>query len=245
MQYFARVLLLTAGLGVFAIALSIYPSHPAIASVPGDPPSVPVKVTNTPLPVTGNVNAAVTSLPAVQISGTPNVNATITNGPVPVSGTVAVSNFPPAGANVIVGNTPANPVPTVATDNPDAEPFSWGQSVVIVGGSPGPGVIATAALQVPTTLDGKTVKALVIDWVSVSCGQLSNPAVGVQVATNLNGTNVNQFVPFPNGSDPSINVLGQTTRLYASSGTTVTMSLLATENAGVCIFSLSGHHVTQ
>jgi hypothetical protein len=114
MKKFAQIMLLTLGFGVFAVVLSLYPSQPAAADKPGT--IDPVLVTNTPLPVTGNVNAAVTSLPPVQISGTPSVNATITNTPVPVSGQVEVTNFPTAAGDVTVKNTATNPVPTLATD---------------------------------------------------------------------------------------------------------------------------------
>jgi hypothetical protein len=59
------------------------PSLVPIAAAPPTP-SIPVAVTNTPLPVTGNVNAnvsgtvGVSSLPAVQLSGTPTVNLNTT-----------------------------------------------------------------------------------------------------------------------------------------------------------------------
>ena len=53
MQYFARVLLLTLGLGVFVLALSFYPSQPAVAERID-----PVRVVNTPLPVSGTLHVA-------------------------------------------------------------------------------------------------------------------------------------------------------------------------------------------
>ena len=51
MRYFARVLLLTLGLGMLVAVLSFYPSQPAVAER-----IEPVRVMNTPLPVTGNFN---------------------------------------------------------------------------------------------------------------------------------------------------------------------------------------------
>lgn len=66
------------------------PSLVPIAAAPPTP-AIPVAVTNTPLPVSGTVNANingtptvnVNSLPAVQLSGAPNVNlATSSTSPV-------------------------------------------------------------------------------------------------------------------------------------------------------------------
>jgi len=82
------VLISTGSLGAQTAHLNLFASPP--------PPSIPVNVTNTPLPVTGNVNA------------------NITNGSVPVSGTVAVSSLPPVTLNgassVSVSNTSAAPL---------------------------------------------------------------------------------------------------------------------------------------
>jgi hypothetical protein len=109
-------------LGLFAVVLSFYPSHrTAEAAGPG------VTVLNTPLPVTGSVNATVTGTVGAQqsglwnvgINGVPSVNASISNASVPVSGTVSVSSLPSVnlGGSVTVGNTSANPVLTRAVDN--------------------------------------------------------------------------------------------------------------------------------
>lgn len=73
MKHIGRLMLFTLFLPVFAMVLS----HSAIAAPhppppPPPPPTIPVKVENTPLPVSGSVNAAVTG--TVGISGTPNVN---------------------------------------------------------------------------------------------------------------------------------------------------------------------------
>jgi hypothetical protein len=70
MQHFARALLLTLGLGTFVVVLSFYPSQPAAAA----PGATSVIVTNTPLPVTGNVNANITnaSIPVSHWPSTPD-----------------------------------------------------------------------------------------------------------------------------------------------------------------------------
>ncbi len=104
---------------VLAIALSLPAGRPALAA--GPPSGLNVTVTNTPLPVTGTVNANVTG--NVGITGTPSVD--VKNFPTtqPVSGTVNIGNFPASNSvtgsvnitgtpNVNVVNTAVNPVPT-------------------------------------------------------------------------------------------------------------------------------------
>jgi hypothetical protein len=83
MEGFGRIILLTLGLGLTAVAISFFPRHPVAAAPPT--PSIPVNVTNTPLPVSGNVNANITNS---SLAVTGNVNAA-------VGGTVGVNNFPP------------------------------------------------------------------------------------------------------------------------------------------------------
>jgi len=125
MKHIARLMLLTLSVGVVAVVLSSLPRHTAAAaSDPPSPPSLPVKVTNTPLPVTGSVNAAVTGTVAATQSGTWNVGI---NGTVPVSGTVAVSSLPAVTVSgltsVGITNTSATPVFVRDTDNPAKQPF--------------------------------------------------------------------------------------------------------------------------
>src|SRR5271154_7123143 len=95
MKHFARIVLLTLSLGLAAIALSFYPSHPASAA---GGPTVTVTVTPLPLPVTGSVNAAVT-------------------------GTVGVTGGPVAVSNVL--DASSNPIPVMVrdADNPARQPF--------------------------------------------------------------------------------------------------------------------------
>src|SRR5580658_7241934 len=107
MKHFVNLRILTLGSGLFAVVLSSLPTHPA-AAAPGDAPSLPVKVTNTPLPVQGSVNAAVTGTAGATQSGAWNVGI---NG----TPTVNVLNAPPlnfpsslnvTGGPVNVANTP-------------------------------------------------------------------------------------------------------------------------------------------
>ncbi len=122
MVRFGRIILLTLGLGLTAVALSFFPRHP-VAAAP-DPPAIPVNVENTPtvnahitnasVPVTGSVNAAVTG--AVSITGTPMVEVT-SLPPITTAGSVTVSNTPtsaipvvqaPIGSNIYASTCSAN-----------------------------------------------------------------------------------------------------------------------------------------
>jgi hypothetical protein len=89
MKYFGRFMLLTLGLGVVAVVLSSFPSHPAAAMG-----SAPVTVINTPLPVTGNVNAAQSGPWTVGVTGTPTV--AVNNTPLTAIPTVVA----PAGSAI-------------------------------------------------------------------------------------------------------------------------------------------------
>jgi hypothetical protein len=69
MKHFVRVMLLTLGWGLCAVIVSVLASHHAAAAAPGAPatavdventPTVNAHITNTSVPVTGSVNAAVT-----------------------------------------------------------------------------------------------------------------------------------------------------------------------------------------
>src|SRR5947209_15557791 len=92
MQVFIRTLALTFALGILAIALGLFSTHPA-----GAAGSAPVTVTNTPLPIQGTVNAVQSSAWNVGISGTPSVNvaglpAVQFNGTQPVTFSNAEAN---------------------------------------------------------------------------------------------------------------------------------------------------------
>jgi hypothetical protein len=87
MKHFARLMLLTLGIGVVAVVLSFLPRRTAAAAP--NPPAIPVNVENTP---------------NVHVTNTPNVNATISGSP---SFAATQSGI----WNVGITNTAASPVP--------------------------------------------------------------------------------------------------------------------------------------
>lgn len=102
MKRLGRLLLVILGLGIVVAALRTLPSTPVAAAG-----LAPVTVENTPLPVQGTVS--VSSLPAVQISG--SVNAAITNtpaSPVPTLGMEALNSFTASANCVFTGTTCTN-----------------------------------------------------------------------------------------------------------------------------------------
>lgn len=103
---YARLLLVTIGLGVLAFAMSLVPQKTATGAAAAGPL---VTVTNFPATLTGAA-----------------VPASITNSsPINVAGTVTVSSLPSValGGAVTVGNPATNPVQTRDTDNQVRQPF--------------------------------------------------------------------------------------------------------------------------
>jgi hypothetical protein len=137
MKNLLKPLLVAVGLGIFALVMALTNSKPVVAQTS----SVPVRVTNTPLPVQGTVNANVTnsSLPVTgtvtaNINSLPNVNATITNSPLsalitnPATNPVLVSNlndsldhefFSNLCETDVANSTQCNAFPVVATNGPE------------------------------------------------------------------------------------------------------------------------------
>ncbi|PYT54050.1 MAG: hypothetical protein DMG43_07520 [Acidobacteria bacterium] len=107
MQVFIRTLALTFALGILAIALGLFSTHPA-----GAAGSAPVMVTNTPLPVQGTVNAAQSGPWNVGVTGTPNVN--IANAPNVNIGTLPAVQLA-SGTTVGISGTPSVNVNSSAT----------------------------------------------------------------------------------------------------------------------------------
>jgi hypothetical protein len=145
-------------------------------------------------------------------------------------------------ALVQVTNTAANPVPTVATDDPSTEPSSWES---IASGTSGSYIHATAFTVPTTTEGGKIVKQLVWESVSVTCRNLDEPFRGVRVVWQGPSTlhrvllalrDYFGFVEVCNEpANPNLCGSGRPVQLEFCS----TLKLL-----GV-LFSATGHYVTQ
>jgi len=136
-QRFGRVMLGVSVLAFLATFLTSVHSRPASATAPGSS----VTIANTPLPVTGNVNAtvsgtvgisgtpnvAISNTPSVSLSGTPTVNLASSTGPLPVTGAgdPAASGFTPVWG--FIGGDFTSGVCTATFINP----ASTGQILVV------------------------------------------------------------------------------------------------------------------
>jgi hypothetical protein len=128
---------------------------------------------------------------------------------------------------VQVTNTSANPVPTVATDNPALQPFAHTYGVY------GP---LDHTFQVPAA------KTLVIEQVEVSCFQIVLPSVVVGVTTG-GVQNYTTLFPAPAPGDNTNWGLTQMVRFYADGGTTVTFQGPQTGGADYCGSTIIGYLV--
>jgi hypothetical protein len=197
--------------------------------------SIPVAVTNTPLPVTGTVNVG--TLPAVQLAGTPAVTATLSN-----------SSF-------TVANSVGNPVPVYdvneAGDNPY---FAFGcNSPSGAGGCP----VSNSSILLPTVNNSnQPIKQVVLDFVSGSCftipgGEISD--VHLNVNNPSAGQNSAVFVPINTHSNAAqiFYAYSQQTRIYAQPGATLAIGFSYDTLSGPtpppaeCSMYFNGHFVMQ
>ncbi len=195
----------------------------------------PVTVANTPLPVTGNVQATVLNTLDARVAG--NVG---------ITGTVAVTNA--AGSPLLVHIV--NPQ--------DDEPFQTALCSQLGDfATPRCPSSITNRFTVPgTTGSGLPVRRLVIEHVSGQCsgtGQAANPELDAHLSVAPPGgldVSFNFFVPVLNQAASATSLASQTfaqpVRIYADPGTDVTAS--ESLNGGtftVCQFQISGHFVTS
>lgn len=213
-----------------------------IAAAPPTP-SVPVSVVNTPLAVTGNVNANI---------GTPTVN--VASLP-PISGAVTATL---SNTSVTVNNAATAPVLVRDVDNPVNNPY--GVSICVSPAGLEGCTTSASTTTVPTaTPSGQAVKGLVVEFFSGSCysvpgGEVLNlvllvtpPAgTGVQIAPT--------FVPVNTLTSASFvsYAFSQQTRFYAPPGSTIVFEAsynTASSSTGppplFCGATINGYFATQ
>jgi hypothetical protein len=200
-----------------------------------------VRIANTPLPVTGSVQATVLSTVDARVAG--NVG---------ITGTVPVTNA--AGSPLLVQVLNAQ----------DEEPF---QTILChqSGDLLTPRCPSTISnrFTVPTaTASGLAVRRLVIEHVTGQCGGTglaSSPELDARLSLappNGFATSFNFFVPTLNGPATATSLASQTfaqpVKIYADPGTDVTVheSVVPTPSLAavpftVCQYQITGHFVTQ
>jgi hypothetical protein len=240
MKRFARALAVTLGLVVLGSFVFLVPQKNASGTASG----APVTITNTPLPVTGSVNATVSG--TVNVGNFPAMqNVSITNASVPVTGSLGVSG------SVGISNTPSSPVPMLNVDEPTAQPFLQrfcfssiaGQCAGEIG-SP------TNGFQVPsTTAGGASVKRLVVEFVSGQCvvpngnqiGGIALGGVGEQPPSHVFGLT---YAPGTTQAE----TFGQQTKIYYDPGEFIVMSptfFITIGSVYQCDGTISGYLATQ
>jgi hypothetical protein len=194
---------------------------------PHDPPKN-VNVVNTPnVNVTNTPGVTVTNTPTVNVGNTPSVNVANT-------ATVQVSGTP----SVEVKNDASTPVITRSTDEPARQPFSTFQtcSTNTNGGTQE----CTSTFSVPAN------KELVIEYVSVLSFGFGNPNPARSTITTTAGGASVPYRFLRGDPSPIFNNEFQSNavvRIYADSGTTVTLTGTQNGNGSTFQFSLSGYYV--
>ena len=242
MKHFAKLMLLTLGIGVVAVVVSSFPRHTAAAATD---PSLPVKVTNTPLPVTGSVNAAVTGTVNANVTNTPSVNVSS----LPAVQLAAGTTVGVTGGTVSLTNTATTPIFTRGVDNPANQPFA--QTLCFSSASGGCNA-APGSFTVPTVTGtpSAAVQRLVIEYYSAQC-QFANAADGglnLEVIT-AGSDNFYYIGPLsldtsvPGVSQPNPYKYNQQARIYADPGTNVYLNTGSGVGPGsiTCTVTVSGY----
>jgi len=235
MKHFARLMLLTLGLGVVAVVVSSFPRHTAAAA--SDPPSLPVRVTNTPLPVTGSVNAAVTGTVNANITNTPSVNVSS----LPAVQLAAGTTVGVTGGTFSLTNTSATPIFTRDVDNPAGQSFALSLCFATgFGGCNG----VPGQFTVPTVVGATSapVRRLVIEYYSAQCVQgASGLTLAVYTAGSANSYYIGPWLL----DSTNLYYSNQQTRIYADPGTIVYLNANGAPGGSVCNVTVSGYLVHQ
>jgi hypothetical protein len=187
-----------------------------------------VSVVNTPLPVTGNVNATISGTPTVNVGSAPPVNVNFPNS-IGINGPVGVEN--PKGAFNL-------PLPLIQQDfeNPARSAFQASCTAACVNG-----FLTCDLANIPST------KTLVIETVSASMSIDSpNFPARVIIVTKAGGIFANHYLsPVLVGSMAngiSYYAVTANVKLYADP-TVVSGTVVTNSNSASAYFTISGHFV--
>jgi hypothetical protein len=163
--------------------------------------------------------------------------------PLPVTGTVTVGNLGSTTLPVSVTNFPATQ--TVAgTVNIGTLPAVQAVIVNAPGSTPFAQALTSAAPQfaIPSTIEGRTVKAVVITELSGSCTGIGSFNIGLQVVAS--GTPISTFLfrveTLQAGVFP---LIAQQTQIYVAAGQSVAITDTIAPHG--CRVDLSGYYMTN
>lgn len=223
-----RIMLVTLGFGLLAVAIGFLTSTPA----PAAPTSVPVTV----------VNPATAPVP------------TAAQGTTTIAGSVGIA----PGSKIYVTNLPdseGSPTPLVVQDHTPTQPFhvmlcvDYGTAAGMCQTNFPP---ANSTVAVPyTTSDGQKVERMVIENITGSC-----ESFGQHVSELILSDTISENSPVPtlfdvipvSVQDVGSQTTAQLTRLYAEPGSLLTLFLGITgtpADGSVCSIVLTGYITTQ
>jgi hypothetical protein len=219
-------LLVLAGVAV-VITTGTLGATPNLVPINAAPPtpSIPVNVTNTPLAVTGTVNANVTSIPAI----TGNVNATLSNA------SVSINNA--ASSPVLVRNVDDGQHPFQTDLALTNDPGTWGATTSTCNAPSG-------ATQCQISFDVPAGQRLVVEHVSAYVDGASGQTYQTFIAGNLE-----EFLVLTKQiSYPGIDTFtaAQPMRVYIDSGRVPSPAVIITNSNGGSFFgrvTISGYLV--
>lgn len=116
MKPFAKLFAATLIFGALGFLLSLIPQKTANGVTP-----TPVDVTNTPLPVKGDVTATITGTPSVKVTSLPHVDATVTGFSNTSSNPLYVKDVSNPGLNPVTINISVPYNPTYIVPSSDGE----------------------------------------------------------------------------------------------------------------------------
>jgi hypothetical protein len=237
MKNFLKPLLVAVGLGIFALVMALTNSKPVVAQTS----SVPVRVTNTPLPITGNVNVTNASLPV-----TGSLSGLITN---PANNPVLFSNVNDSVDREFSGSLceADYSTPPDCPGNPIADPAG---NVEFVN-----------SFAAPThTSKGLPVTQAVIEYVSGVCradttddivevGISGLPSIRIspEAPVRTPGTPREVF-PVPGQNSPTTWSFSHTTKIYLPPGTNISLFVRSTgeqNNLQRCYLNFWGTLLTK
>jgi len=232
MKRFARLIVLTLGMAVVGLIVTLVPHENTNAQSPTQ-----VQVVNTPLPVTGVV--AVRG--GVTVNNTPlpvTVRGIAVGAPLPVAGTVSVGNFP-STQSVSLNNSANAPLFVRDVDNAGRNPFA-----VNTGCSTGTGGCPANVILPSSTANHGSVQTVVIEFVTVLCSGMTSGITEFNFNFNYTLNGQPQAAFFPAAVDPfGVGRMAQLTALYADPGQTATFG--PPGQASGCFVTLSGHLIPQ
>jgi hypothetical protein len=223
MKKFAKIMLIALGFGLVTVALGFLTSQPAPAQAPIS--TVPVRVTNTPLPVQGTLGASQNGAWNVGVSNFPATQTVSFNG---------------VAQPVSFSNATGIPLFTRDVDNPARQPVFGSCGVINQLPTNGGFVSCNISFTSPTSSFSSVPagQRLVIEFVSVEADVPTGTKAlrfGIQTTVGNANTDVG-FVPSTligtlniNGVNLDEYKVGQQTRIYEDTNATVRAEVLASD----------------